>query len=180
MIDRRNISYTQGDYRTPIESGSIVESDVDPITLDIYKSKTSNIPTGTTVSRSPGSSDTVGAGIPTSVINFFEKGYTLWGLTTAWDFWMLAAGTPEQKLDAIKNYVPVDEAGKDILDDVSDKIADQPNNEWYYQPSITVPGAEPFQFNFPDIRGGLKWVGIGILAIGAMYVAGKYLGRSKK
>jgi hypothetical protein len=166
MIDRRNIDYTEGTPLSPVIGGELLQTE-----------PSVDIPSGEIVSRktTPKEAD---SGIPDKVIDIFTQAPIVTGLETAADFWTLIFGSPEQMVDSLSNYLPIGDTSKEILEEKKEEMSK--TGDWFTQPAQTLTSSVDFpEIKIPDITGGLKWLGIGLLALGGLYVLGKGLERRK-
>lgn len=189
MIDRRNISYTEGTPLSPVISGQLIQT---APSLDLEK--------GTIVSRSPSYDGGGGSGGGGSSADTDKN---IWGSAAFgganpqffWDMlgqiyatdkeraenildWVGAAYQEYEKIPYIDKDIFGEGSSKDITD-TKDIVTENMDYPTANQPTIINTG-----FQFPDISGALgnlgkyALVGIGILA--AVYLGGKYLQRGKK
>jgi len=188
MIDRRDISYTQGSPQTPVINGVLL------------KPKPSvNVPKGTVVSSVPPTPTS-----KTTKIDPFENAITraggVGGLSFGQvvDFWTLIFGSAEQQQATSLGMVAgstdyIEKLG--LIDPGStQKILDIPAVDFAGSDipglpalDIAVPGAGDFIGKVADTGddGGLlsgvgKWLMIGAAVIGGLWLVGKYVGRPRK
>lgn len=111
------------------------------------------------------------------------------------DFWRIVAGTREDKLKTVTPYLPVtitktyknqnrelirktftiETKTKNIIDMQKEKIPGV--SDYWNERVIVIPGVPPVQwpkFDFGDIG---KYLLIGAVAIGGLFLLGKYIGR---
>jgi len=165
MIDRRNISYTEGNYLTPISGGELVVKPPD---------STPDVPSGGMISHN--------RTVPPPRFAIPEMATDLTNIggaaNTVMDLWKLMLGTPEEKVKTVGEFLPIDDTGKKLLEEESKKIGE---TDWGTQNVFMFPGIEPTPFEFPKID--LSGIGTGLLMAGALlgglYLAGKYIGRKK-
>jgi len=132
---------------------------------------------GEVISRSPTAIKDMGYDIPQKIKDSLSQPPVVAQAGMMWDFWKLWLGTPQDKLETVTPYLPVNEGTSQIIYDVGKQIEQQPNNEWYTsQNYFTFPGVEPIAFNFPELPnfGDIgKWLLIGGVAIAGIYLLGK-------
>lgn len=135
-------------------------------------------PAGTVISRVEKQEPTeIKADVPEAVKDVFTKGWFPTGWAAVEDFWRLIAGSPEEKLEGLVPYLPVDEPTREyIIEEGTGNGAD-----WSKEPWFTIPGVEPVKidFKFPDLGDLGKYALLGLIGLGGLYLAGQYLGRKK-
>jgi len=124
----------------------------------------------------------VGAAIPPKIIDLLTQAPIVSQVGLVTDFWGLLVGTPGEKVETVAPYLPVDKGGQDVLTDVVEKMEAADTTGWTTQNYLTIPGAEPIVINFPELPdlGDIgKWLLLGAVAIGGLFIAGKFIGRKK-
>lgn len=124
----------------------------------------------------------VGPAIPPKIIDLITQAPIVSQVGLVTDFWKLVIGTPGEKVETVAPYLPVDEGGQTVLIDVVEKMEAADTTGWTTQNYLTIPGAEPTVINFPELPdlGDIgKWLLIGAIAIGGLFLLGKYVGRKK-
>lgn len=116
-------------------------------------------------------------GIPEKVTDIFTQPLIVTGLETAWDFWSLLLGSPEQKIESLGGYLPITEGSQELLKTPIQQAIEE-KQEWVTTP--TLPTGQTIDIKLPtlpDITGALKWIGIGIIAIAGIWGASKIFGK---
>ena len=115
--------------------------------------------------------------IPEAVIDAIIQPPIVTQFDTVIDFWNLLLGSPEAKAETIVPYLPITpEAATGIQTDVIAPMV--ASGEWATTPTLPTGQTLP-KIEWPDFSSIGKWLLVGAVAIGGLFLLGKYVGRKK-